>query len=84
MDCWGIEVMPEISHMVSLAKEQTIHISQACCSGKMVGDERVFLYVKNETYNKQVVIGILSPESDPLVSLDLVFGTDFELSQLEE
>lgn len=50
----------------------------------MVGDERVFLYVKNETYNKQVVIGILSPESDPLVSLDLVFGTDFELSQLEE
>ncbi|KDP34369.1 hypothetical protein JCGZ_11252 [Jatropha curcas] len=80
MEFWGVEVKAGEPLKVKPESDSILHLSQAALgeSKKEKGNESVPLFVKVD--DKKLVLGTLSTENIPQISLDLVFEKEVELS----
>ncbi|XP_056169485.1 histone deacetylase HDT1-like [Syzygium oleosum] len=80
MEFWGVEVKAGQPLKVNPGNAKILHLSQASLgeSKNSKGNEFVPLHVK--LGDQKLVLGTLSTENFPQLSLDLVFEKEFELS----
>ncbi|CAN0926329.1 Histone deacetylase HDT1 [Linum grandiflorum] len=80
MEFWGVEVKSGEPLDVQCSEDFLLHLSQASLGDckKDKGNGSVCLYVK--IGGKKLLLGTLSSENVPQISLDLVFEQDFQLS----
>ncbi|GAV61690.1 hypothetical protein CFOL_v3_05217 [Cephalotus follicularis] len=80
MEFWGVEVKSGVPLKVDPVLGSVVHISQVALGElkKDTGSQTVLLHLKHD--NRQLVIGTLSHEKFPQISLDLVLEKQFELS----
>lgn len=78
MEFWGIEAKGKESSKVKIEEGHLLHLSQAVLGELKKDGEPVTLYVKVD--DKKLVLGVLSPDTNPQLSFDLVFEKDFEIS----
>ncbi|XP_015898687.1 histone deacetylase HDT1 isoform X1 [Ziziphus jujuba] len=80
MEFWGVEVKAGEPLVVEPEDDMVLHLSQACLAevNKDKGTEPVHLYAK--IGDQKLVIGILSHDKFPQISVDLIFDAEFELS----
>ncbi|KAG2311153.1 hypothetical protein Bca52824_022710 [Brassica carinata] len=77
MEFWGAEVKAGKSLKMKPDEDCLIHLSQVCIDNGRKG-ETALLFVTVD--GKKLVIGTLSHENIPQISLDLIFDQEFELS----
>ncbi|KNA06810.1 hypothetical protein SOVF_177620 [Spinacia oleracea] len=77
MQFWGLEVKAKEPSKVSLDDGRIIHLSQATLSDVKKETDPVTVSVTVD--NKKFVLGVLT-KSNPQLSFDLVFETEFEIS----
>ncbi|KAJ4891100.1 Histone deacetylase HDT1 [Raphanus sativus] len=77
MEFWGAEVKAGKPLKVKPDEDCLIHISQVCIDNGKKGETGILYVTVDE---KKLVIGTLSRENIPQISLDLVFDREFELS----
>ncbi|XP_050214381.1 histone deacetylase HDT1-like isoform X2 [Mercurialis annua] len=78
MEFWGVEIKAGETLKVGPEPEFIIHLSQAALGESKKGIESVPLYVKIN--DKKILLGTLSHEKFPQLSLDIVFEKEVELS----
>ncbi|KAL8140378.1 hypothetical protein V2J09_006399 [Rumex salicifolius] len=78
MEFWGVEVKGGKAIKVAPSDNEVIHLSQATLAELKNCNNPVMLYAK--VGEQKLVIGVLTADTIPQISMDLVFEKEFELS----